>query len=170
MARAVGPMGWWVAWRSPFLSSSALAPQSLGAPPIFAPSHPLFASRSPFAAESWSLAPDASSRCVHEETVTLKGHQTNPHTGIFPPTLLLTRCSWLLNSLLLALCWRGSPRLQLRFESCAWLLSSWPLRQFLSLRDPSVIHSLVFGGSDVVLLICCCALSLPLWMAGICQF
>lgn len=75
MAQAMRPMGWWVAWHSPFLSSSALAPQLHGAPPF---------SRPPFAAESWSLAPEASSRCVHEETVTLKGHQTNPHTGIPP--------------------------------------------------------------------------------------
>lgn len=29
--------------------------------------------------------------------MTLKGHQSNPHTGISPPTLLLSSCSWLLN-------------------------------------------------------------------------
>lgn len=109
MAQAVRPMGWWVAWHSPFLSSSALVPQPLGAPPFSRPSHPLFAPRFPFAAESWPLAPEASSRCVHEETVTLKGHQTSPpHRDLPRPTLLLSSCSWLLN-LLLALLLAGQP-------------------------------------------------------------
>lgn len=158
MAQAGRPMGWWVAWRSPFLSSSALAPQPLGAPPILAPSHPLFAPRSPFAAESWCLAPEASSRCVHEETDTQRTPD-QPPTQRSPPNPA-TLQQQLAAQLLLALYWRGSPRLQRRFESCTWLLSSWPLRQFLGLGDPS--RSLVFGGCDVVLLLGCCELSLPL--------
>lgn len=97
MAQAGRPMGWWVAWRSPFLSSSALAPQPLGAPPILAPSHPLFAPRSPFAAESWCLAPEASSRCVHEETDTQRTPDQPPTQRSPPPTLLLSSSSWLLN-------------------------------------------------------------------------
>lgn len=74
VAQAVRPMSWWVAWRSPLLIFQRLGSSaSWGArskPPILPPSHPLFAPRSPSAAESWSLAPPrVSSRCVHEEIV-----------------------------------------------------------------------------------------------------
>nr|XP_042124556.1 transmembrane protein 120B isoform X2 [Peromyscus maniculatus bairdii] len=64
-------MSWWVAWRSPLLIFQRLGSSaSWGArskPPILQPSHPLFAPRSPSAAESWSLAPPRETHRIYKQ-------------------------------------------------------------------------------------------------------
>lgn len=99
-----------------------------------------------------------SSRCVHEEIVTLgRTPDLPPRRGL--PQLCYSPaaagCSTAPSFSLLA----GQPFLQLRFEMHSAV--------FTLIRDHS--RSPVFGGSDVVLLVGCCKPSLSFWMAGICQ-